>query len=65
MPTSKDSFQRKVYHLYSPRIPDELIPLLYQQGRREKRPMTHLVRDAVADYLAKHGTAGERNAAQG
>ena len=65
MPTIKDSYQRKASHLYSPRIPDELIRLLYRQGRREQRPMTHLVRDAVTDYLAKHGTAGERNAAQG
>ena len=65
MPTSKDGFQRKVYHLYSPRIPDDLIRLLYRQGQREKRPMTHLVRDAVADYLTRHATAGEGHAPEG
>lgn len=62
MPTSKDCFPRKQYHLYSPRLPDELVRKLYQQGQREQRPMTHLVRDAVTDYLAKHACLGEHHA---
>jgi hypothetical protein len=41
--------------MYSPRIPERLIPPLYRLGQARGRPMTHLVADAVERYLAAEG----------
>ena len=38
--------------MYSPKIPEHLIPALYRLGRAQRRPMTHLVAEAVERYLA-------------
>jgi hypothetical protein len=38
-------------HLYSPRIADELIHPLWLLAQERHVPMTHLVRDAVQQYL--------------
>lgn len=39
--------------MYSPKIDEKHIPTLYQLGRRVKKPMTHLVNEAITEYLAK------------
>jgi len=41
--------------MYSPKIPDRLIPPLYRLGQAQGRPMTHLVAEAVERYLAAEG----------
>lgn len=41
--------------MYSPRIPERLIPPLYRLGQAQGRPMTHLVAEAVERYLAAEG----------
>jgi hypothetical protein len=39
--------------MYSPKINEKHIPNLYRLGRQVKKPMTHLVNEAVTEYLAK------------
>lgn len=41
--------------MYSPKIPERLIPVLYRLGRERGRPMTQLVAEAVERYLAEEG----------
>ena len=41
--------------MYSPKIPERMIPLLYRLGQAQGRPMTHLVAEAVERYLAAEG----------
>jgi len=41
--------------MYSPKIPERLIPPLYRLGQAQARPMTHLVAEAVERYLAAEG----------
>ena len=41
--------------MYSPRIPERLIPILYRLGRERGRPMTQLVAEAVERYLEHEG----------
>ncbi|MCK9496929.1 MAG: hypothetical protein M0R75_15760 [Dehalococcoidia bacterium] len=41
--------------MYSPKIPERLIPPLYRLGQAQGRPMTHLVAEAVERYLAAEG----------
>ncbi len=41
--------------MYSPKIPDRFIPVLYRLGRERGRPMTQLVAEAVERYLAEEG----------
>ena len=43
--------QRRVGLLYSPKLPEELIPRLWRLAQERQVPMTHLVRDAVVQYL--------------
>lgn len=45
--------------MYSPKIPERLIPILYRLGRERGRPMTHLVTEAVERYLEEEGWLGE------
>ncbi len=40
--------------MYSPKIPEHLIPRLYQAARAQKRPMTRLAADAIQRYLEEH-----------
>ena len=55
--------------LYSPKLPEELIPRLWRLAQERKVPMTHLVRVAVAQYLTKEekgeNDSGEVNEARG
>ncbi len=37
--------------LYSPKVPEYLIPRLWRVAQERQVPMTHLVRDAVVQYL--------------
>jgi predicted DNA-binding protein len=37
--------------MYSPKIPEHLIPRLYQAAKAQKRPMTQLVAEAIQHYL--------------
>ena len=37
--------------MYSPKIPEHLIPRLYRAARAQKRPMTRLAADAIQRYL--------------
>jgi hypothetical protein len=39
--------------MYSPKINEKHIPALYHLGKRVKKPMTRLVNEAIAEYLAK------------
>jgi hypothetical protein len=45
--------------MYSPKIPERLIPPLYRLGQAQARPMTHLVAEAVERYLAAEGWIGD------
>ncbi|MEX1023202.1 MAG: hypothetical protein WD058_08645 [Dehalococcoidia bacterium] len=45
--------------MYSPKIPERLIPILYRLGRERHRPMTHLVAEAVERYLEDEGWLAE------
>jgi len=45
--------------MYSPKIPERLIPPLYRLGQARGRPMTHLVAEAVERYLAAEGWLGD------
>ncbi len=40
--------------MYSPKIPDRLIPGLYRTARSRGLPMTRLVADVLESYLASH-----------
>lgn len=40
--------------MYSPKIDEKHIPVLYHLGKRVKKPMTKLVNEAIAEYLAKN-----------
>ena len=42
--------------MYSPKIPERLIPPLYWLGQARGRPMTHLVAEAVERYLVAEGS---------
>jgi hypothetical protein len=41
--------------MYSPKIPDRLIPGLYRTARSRGLPMTRLVADVLESYLATQG----------
>lgn len=45
--------------MYSPKIPDRFIPVLYRLARARRRPMTQLVAEAVECYLADQGVISE------
>jgi predicted transcriptional regulator len=38
--------------VYSPKIPERLIPRLYRLARARRQPMTTLVAEVLEDYLA-------------
>lgn len=39
--------------MYSPKINEKHIPVLYHLGKRTKKPMTRLVDEAVRQYLER------------
>ena len=38
--------------MYSPKIPDRIIPTLYRLARAEGKPMTRLVAEVLEEHLA-------------
>ena len=38
--------------MYSPKIDEKHIPVLYRLGKQTKKPMTHLVNEAITEYIA-------------
>ena len=38
--------------MYSPKIAEELIPMLYRLAKQRKMPMTRLVNGMIRDWLA-------------
>lgn len=40
--------------MYSPKIREDLIPHLYLLAKAQKRPMTHVVNEAIKRYLDRH-----------
>jgi hypothetical protein len=43
--------------MYSPKIPERLIPVLYRLARARGKPMTTIVAEALDAYLASQGVA--------
>ena len=41
--------------MYSPKIKEDYIPVLYKIARVRGLPMTHIVREALDEYLNKPG----------
>jgi len=39
--------------MYSPKVDERLIPELYRLKQTTKKPMTHLVNEAIREYLNK------------
>jgi hypothetical protein len=51
--------------VYSPKLPEHLIPPLYRLARARGQPMTQLVAEILEAYLAGHGAAlGRADAAK-
>ena len=40
--------------IYSPKISDDLIPILYKIGKRERKPMTQVVDDFLWDSIGRY-----------
>ena len=49
-----DRFIRRT-HMYSPKIKEEFIPVLFRIALSKKIPMTKLVNRIIGDYLEKNG----------
>ncbi|WKZ69156.1 MAG: hypothetical protein QY331_14440 [Melioribacteraceae bacterium] len=47
--------------MYSPKIKEEYVPLLYQLKQKVKKPMTVLVSEAIAEFLTKHQSLIKEN----
>lgn len=41
--------------MYSPKVNEEYIPVLYQLKQATGKPMTLLVNEAISEYLGKRG----------
>ena len=52
--------------MYSPKISEEFIPILYRIAKSEKRPMTRLVNEIIKQEIErrKPNEQGARNAEQ-
>jgi hypothetical protein len=46
--------------MYSPKISEDLIPLLYQLRLKEKKPMTKIVDELLRTALSQRGEDDER-----
>ncbi len=42
--------------MYSPKIKERFIPILYRIARKRKMPMTRLVEEIIQEYLSNHLT---------
>ncbi len=45
--------------MYSPKINKQHIPILYQLGKKLKKPMTYLVNEAITEYISSKVSRGE------
>ena len=45
--------------MYSPKVREEFVPVLYRLGKRRRMPITRLVEEALHNYLARHGLTEE------
>jgi hypothetical protein len=48
--------------MYSPKINEKHIPVLYRISKQIKKPMTYLVNEAVTEYLKSHEPIRENKA---
>ncbi len=48
--------------MYSPKIPERLIPPLYRLARARNEPMTRVVAEVLEAYLVSQGVAPQRGA---
>ncbi len=46
--------------MYSPKIKEEFIPILYRVSMSKRIPMTKLVNQIIRDYLLRMGIEDER-----
>jgi hypothetical protein len=51
--------------LYSPKIPERLIPPLYQLAKARRQPMTRMVAEILDAYLQSQGTSAEASQPSG
>lgn len=52
-PTLFRNFIKTEGKMYQPKIKDDQVEALYRVGKPLQNPMTHLIRQAVDEYLAK------------
>jgi hypothetical protein len=45
--------------MYSPKVREKYVPVLYRMGQRRGVPMTRLVEEALDSYLTQHGLIDE------
>ncbi len=45
--------------MYSPKISEEFVPVLFRVALSQKRPMTKLVNEIIGDYLQKNAMMRE------
>ncbi len=43
--------------MYSPKISEDLIPIIYQTAQNKKQPMTKVVNNILREYLISNPTA--------
>jgi len=51
--------------MYSPKIKEEFIPILYKIAKARGIPMTHIVREAMEAYLNKPEIVSTKNNKRG
>jgi len=49
----KNSNKKGVQSMYSPKISEELIPIIYRKAKQERRPMTRIVNDLLREKLTE------------
>lgn len=47
--------------MYSPKIDEDLIPLLYKMAKAQSRPMTKIVNDIIGKAIAKDSSHTGKN----
>ena len=47
--------------MYSPKIKEQYIPVLYKLAKSQKKKMTVLVNEIIAEALKKHGEGSMEN----
>lgn len=47
--------------MYSPKIKEEYVSLLWHLKQKIKKPITHLANEAIAEFLTKHQSLIKEN----